>query len=206
MAIHFASPKALPPEPLTDPLHFPLGECPDNDVVIQTLLSFRTESVATFFNETPYPHNILRNLAGRAIRTNYMIMTDMELIPSDHIFTQLEQFLNQTKQKDCFNCAYIIPQFEKNATIEYLPRTKEDLIKMVDSETASLLYGNAYEPFQHCVQGSRWLKVPDSQTMEIAFPVNYTALCEPIVVVRSTAPGYINEMRGFGYNRLSQVK
>lgn len=208
MSIHFGTPKALSAESLYEPIHFPsLKECPTNEMVIQTLLSYRTDNVVTFLKEVPYPHNILRNLARLAIRTDYLIMADMELIPNEHMFHQLEDFLRETEQKDCFNCAYVIPQFEKrNSSKDFLPKTKAALIALVHTETIFLRYQEIYKPFQHCVQGERWLDVPSSEGIEIAYPVTYSALCEPIVVTRSTAPGYLNDMQGFGFNRVAQVR
>ncbi|TRY72045.1 hypothetical protein TCAL_10867, partial [Tigriopus californicus] len=183
-----------------------LGDCPSNDIAMDKLVSWRTEKVIRFLHNTPYPNNILRNLARDAVQNEYLMMVDMELIPSQNMFQGLEEFLRKNETKDCFTCAYVIPQFEIESSAYWeLPKAKKQLITMIKSNLAEPLYHTRYKPFSHCVQGYKWLDIPDRIRVEIAFTTNYTFLCEPIVVIRSTAPGYQNEFRGFGFDRASHI-
>lgn len=148
----------------------------------------------------------MRNLARTAVQTEYLLMVDMELIPSENIFQGLEVFLRRNDTKNCFNCAYVIPQFEiEQLPYWELPKSKKQLIRMIKSKLAEPFYQTRYRPFNHCVQGYKWLDIPDGSKMEIAYATKYTSLCEPIVVIRSTAPGYQNEFRGFGFDRVTHV-
>ncbi|TRY71868.1 hypothetical protein TCAL_12727 [Tigriopus californicus] len=205
MTVHFGVPLDCTPDIEAPNIPISLGDCPSNEIVVDTLVSWRAEKVIRFLNNTPYPYNTLRNLARNAVQTEYLMMIDMELIPSQNMFQGLEEFLRQNKTKDCFTCAYVIPQFEIEPSAYWeLPKAKKQLITMVKSKLAEPFYGSKYKPLSHCVEGYKWLDVPDSSKVEIAFRMNYTSLCEPIVVLRSTAPGYQNEFRGFGFDRVSQ--
>ncbi|KAL1459941.1 hypothetical protein WDU94_011886, partial [Cyamophila willieti] len=89
---------------------------------------------------TPYPQNHLRNLARKNCQTYYNYLTDIDIIPSYGILTQLDMFFKKKNQDKCYKCVYVIPTFELDHRVRY-PKSKSDLLRLCRKKLA--------QPFHH---------------------------------------------------------
>merc|ERR1712216_35148 len=71
-----------------------------------------------FNNGGQYPANALRNLAMGHVRTDFLLLLDVDLIPTSHIYSALRNVRGEMGSKDVF----VLPAFEiLNDTTHTLP-------------------------------------------------------------------------------------
>ena len=82
----------------------------------------------------------MRNLARKGSQTNYVFLTDIDIIPSPGLAKNLSRFLNTNT---CRKCAFVITPYEVKANSKF-PRTKEELMKLLDGKQARLFHQKVF--------------------------------------------------------------
>ncbi|TNN29610.1 Glycosyltransferase-like protein LARGE2 [Liparis tanakae] len=145
-----------------------------------------------------YPVNRLRNVALSNANTAYVFLTDADFLPMYGLYDYLrravvQQDLAHTKR------ALVVPAFE---TLRYrlsFPKSKEELLSMLDMGT---LYTFRYHvwPRGHApTDYARW------RLAAAPYPVAWEADFEPYVVVRRDCPEFDPRFLGFGWNKVAHV-
>lgn len=102
----------------------------NDDLPLYFKSTFRTT------HKTPYPINVVRNVARLGSRTRYLLASDIELYPSLNV---VSMFLNLSKRENAGQVSlvnpavphvYVLPIFEVKAGLS-APYTKQELVNMV---------------------------------------------------------------------------
>ena len=84
-----------------------------------------------------YPINICRNIARNFAQTDFVMVSDIQLIPSEELasrFIKMTQTLH-IKKPNPPSRVFVVPVFEVEA-YDVIPRTKDELVMMVKEERA----------------------------------------------------------------------
>lgn len=73
-----------------------------------------------------YPQNHMRNLARKNCQSDYVFLTDVDIVPSLNMSKVLDEFL---RQNECDKCAYVIPTYELDVRVRF-PQNKSELIRL----------------------------------------------------------------------------
>uniref|UniRef100_A0A0N4ZVM7 N-acetyllactosaminide beta-1,3-N-acetylglucosaminyltransferase n=1 Tax=Parastrongyloides trichosuri TaxID=131310 RepID=A0A0N4ZVM7_PARTI len=118
-----------------------------------------------------YPINIIRNIARKLSKTNYILIADFDHMFSENfeekVLPAAEKYLDK-KSKNAL--VYRIFEINQNATRE--PTNKEVLEKMMNNSEAFIFHH--YYPRGHNIPRlSQWFQVPDSVKPKIQIEVLY---------------------------------
>ncbi|XP_075234246.1 beta-1,4-glucuronyltransferase 1 isoform X2 [Lycorma delicatula] len=178
-------------------------DCEHPDLVLNSLLKMRTSDVVRWRVRNPYPQNHLRNLARKNCQTNYVFLTDVDIIPSNNLADELNAFLKETKCKG--HCAYVIPTFELDERVRF-PRNKTDLIRLAGKGLARPFHQKVFIYNQFATNTSRWMKDSGPNELHVSHNVtNFEFLYEPFYVAPDTVPPHDERFIGYGFTRNSQV-
>ncbi|KAF7284844.1 hypothetical protein GWI33_021487 [Rhynchophorus ferrugineus] len=85
---------------------------------------------SNFDDSTIYPINVCRNAARKASLTKYVLVSDIQLMPSKDLASGFLDMLTTNQLINATKKVYVLPIFEL-AENEYIPDTKADLIDMI---------------------------------------------------------------------------
>lgn len=93
----------------------------------------------------------MRNIAKSASQTKYILIIDIDMIPSDNLVLN---FLTYVKNYDLNNekAIYVVPVFEIHSNA-VAPRTKKELIEQVQLKNARPFY---FVPCRSCQKYTRY--------------------------------------------------
>lgn len=127
VSFSLAVPKMRPPK--KQPRHFELPDtidCAKPEATLNELASRISNEQTNWRIRNVYPQNHMRNLARKNCQTDYVFLTDIDIIPSFNMTITLEEFL----QNDiCDKCAYVIPTYELDSRVRF-PQNKTELIRL----------------------------------------------------------------------------
>ena len=98
----------------------------------------------------PFPQNHMRNLARKGSQTNYVFLTDVDIVPSPGLAKNLSRFLNTNT---CSKCAYVIPTYEVKANNKF-PKSKMELQKLIENKQARLFHQKVFAQNQFATNSS----------------------------------------------------
>lgn len=157
-----------------------------------------------------FPRNLLRNVAMDNVHTDYILVLDMDLIPSLNAHDTLKNQLQvlDERNNDSYKYALVVPAFEKSQKYgkEYkeTASTKSKLLEMMKDVPKSYgVFLNSSKVQAHNATNSeKWYKSTD--LYEVKYEVDY----EPYVVVRKdiTLPPFWEHFTGFGRNKLEWIE
>lgn len=114
-------------------------------------------------NKLPYPVNVCRNVARHAASTEFVLVSDVELMPSENLASK---FLKMT-EKNFINShfrfpskVFVIPVFEIES-YESIPRSKSDMIQLIQEEKAVYFHRYVCSHCQRFPGLEQWLKIPN---------------------------------------------
>lgn len=116
-----------------------------------------------------YPVNVCRNVAKKAAPTYFVLVSDVELIPSEKLASK---FMEMTSRMHIDNVqrlpsrVYVLPLFEVK-TGEAIPRNKTDLIMLVRSERAVYFHRHVCSHCQRFPGLEKWLATKDSGIVKV---------------------------------------
>lgn len=134
-------------------------DCAKPEVTLNELLKQRTADTKRWRIKTPYPQNFLRNVARKNCQTNYVFLTDVDVIPSMsenfNFAEKLDKFLRKAKCSQSNNlCAYVIPTYELDERVRF-PRNKSDLIRLANKGLARPFHNKVFIYNQYATNFSR---------------------------------------------------
>lgn len=88
-----------------------------------------------FSTKDMYPINVCRNAARTASLTKYILVSDVQLMPSQNLANGFVQMIGSHQMRKSINRVYVVPVFEIELN-EIIPRTKDVLKEMVRNEKA----------------------------------------------------------------------
>ena len=83
-------------------------------------------------------------------QTNYVFLTDIDIMPSPGLARNLSRFLNANT---CKKCAYVIIPYEVKATSKF-PASKDELKHLINSREARLFHQKVFAQNQFASNAS----------------------------------------------------
>lgn len=115
----------------------------------------------------PYPVNVCRNAAKSAAATRHVLVSDAELMPSEGLASRFASTVaTRPRRSGPPRRVFVLPLFEVEAG-ERLPRTKQELVKMVRSERAVHFHRHTCSHCQRFPGLERWLEFPDTGAVRV---------------------------------------
>ncbi|XP_032523046.1 uncharacterized protein LOC116774425 isoform X2 [Danaus plexippus] len=123
-------------------------------------------------NNMIYPINVGRNVARNASRTNYFIVSDIELVPSNGLapkFLAMLRKLMGDKKRDegCIfsKTVFVVPLFEVERGVD-IPRDKETLVRLINENRAKYFHQKICAHCQRFPGLQSWLLRPSPPVVE----------------------------------------
>lgn len=128
--------------------------CDQPEQILKKLIKLRSIETTKWRTRNPYPQNHMRNLARKGCQTDYVFLTDIDIIPSINFTQNLDKFLKQIK---CIKkCAYVIPTYEIDSRVKF-PNSKEDLIRLSKKGLARPFHHKVFIYNQYATNFSRFV-------------------------------------------------
>ncbi|CAL1530504.1 unnamed protein product [Lymnaea stagnalis] len=171
-----------------------------------------------------YPNNLLRNLAINYAQTPYILMIDIDMVPSENLRTQFQNFMSLNhpsippnrlsanisgKQQHSSGpvqplAAYVVPAFELQDSTP-VPRTKTELLDLWLKGRVRPFYWEACQKCQRPTNYDRWRALGKGGALRIGYSVSREDPWEPFYIARTSVPLYDERFKQYGYNRISQI-
>lgn len=87
-----------------------------------------------------YPQNHMRNVARKGCPSDYVLLLDVDIVPTQGMAQTLARFLRRPDVERCRRCAYVLATYELDIGAT-LPRNKTQLVALEDANRA--------QPFHH---------------------------------------------------------
>lgn len=116
-------------------------------------------------NDLIYPVNVCRNVARNAASTYFVLVADVQLIPSDNLASKFMHMIHRVPVKS--SKVYVLPLFEVEEG-EVIPRTKTELLKLMKKEHAIYFHRLVCTHCQKFPGLQRWLQAGDDGSVEVS--------------------------------------
>ena len=101
-------------------------DCAKPEATSNELLAMISDQQTNWRIQNLYPQNHMRNLARKNCQSEYVFLTDVDIVPSFNLSRGLEGFF---KKDDCEKCAYVIPTYELDLRVRF-PQNKSELFRL----------------------------------------------------------------------------
>lgn len=150
-----------------------------------------------------YPINILRNVALSQVVTPYVFLTDVDFLPMFSLYEYLKRSISssmglsdgRSKEKT----ALVVPAFETQRYRINFPRSKSELLAMLDMGT---LFTFRYHVWTRGHAPTDYLKWRAAGS---PYRINWEPDFEPYIVVGKDVARYDSRFVGFGWNKVSHI-
>ncbi|XP_061462445.1 beta-1,4-glucuronyltransferase 1 isoform X2 [Rhineura floridana] len=150
-----------------------------------------------------YPNNLLRNVAREAVGGHWMLVVDMDMVPSEGL---REAFLALPRAADEERPGvFVVPAFEIRHT-RRIPGTKTELLQLYQVGEIRPFYEELCSRCQAPTNYSHWLNLPVSSPLRVAYEVEWQDPWEPFYIAASSVPLYDERFKQYGFNRISQAR
>lgn len=205
VTFHIALPKdRLPKRIEVEGWNLANMNCLRPESTLDELLRKRSGSTTKWRIKHPYPQNHLRNLARKNCQSRYVFLTDVDIIPSELLAENLNDFFRDVRCKKL--CAYVIPTYEIDNRVRF-PPNKTELVRLANKGLARPFHQKVFIYNQYATNFSRWQSaVAEEKGVHVSHPVtNFEFLYEPFYVAPDSAPPHDERFIGYGYTRNTQV-
>ncbi|KAL5008309.1 hypothetical protein ScPMuIL_013890 [Solemya velum] len=198
-------------------LIFPLRHPPRNarDILNMDIdCKMRPESLITKhrdnydFDGLEYPHNLLRNVAKKYSKTSFVLICDIDILPSPNLHGDFISFINrwQAVKSEGFTepIVFVIPAFETKNISEILS-TKSDLIRSWGFGSVRPFYWDVCWKCQKFTDYEGWKHLPEIPLLDIGYYIDWQDPWEPYYIADKNVPDYDERFKQYGFNRISQV-
>lgn len=127
VAFSLAVPRVRPPK--RQPREFELPEvvdCAKPEGTLNELMNGISNEQTNWRIRNVYPQNHMRNLARKNCQSDYVFLTDVDIVPSFNLTGALDEFL---RTDTCDKCAYVIPTYELDSRVRF-PQNKTELVRL----------------------------------------------------------------------------
>ncbi|XP_024945832.1 beta-1,4-glucuronyltransferase 1 isoform X2 [Cephus cinctus] len=201
--------------PTKQPRRYELPEdvdCVKPEATLQQLVSRISSQQTAWRVQNTYPQNHLRNLARKNCQTDYVFLTDVDIVPSFNLTQGLNEFL---KSANCDKCAYVIPTYELDTRVRF-PYNKSELVRIAEKGLARPFHQKVFIHNQFATNFTRWVQDVKPGNKGYAYVnkgkvyvchdvTNFEFLYEPFYVAKDIAPSHDERFMGYGYTRNTQV-
>lgn len=147
-----------------------------------------------------YPINILRNIALKQAVTPYVFLTDVDFLPMYSLYDYLKKMVTELKMESSPEKALVVPAFESQRYRMSFPKTKQDLIQMLDSGTLFTFRYHVWTKGHSPTDYERW------RTSSFPYRISWQPDFEPYILVhKKNLPEYDARFVGFGWNKVSHI-
>ncbi|XP_071442217.1 beta-1,4-glucuronyltransferase 1 [Hetaerina americana] len=197
----------------------PRLDCRNPEASLEELLRLRRPETVRWRTRFAYPQNHMRNLARKACQSQYVFLTDVDVIPSTELAERLDDFLvarpgsgggsgHQGAAGACRGlCAFVIPTYELDERVRF-PQNKTDLVRLANKGLARPFHQKVFIFNQFATNFSRWQSEPESPGgfVHVSHNVtNFEFLYEPFYVAADSVPPHDERFMGYGYTRNTQA-
>lgn len=163
VSVHYVFPANDTPFVQTHPyLYFDSTYCAISKTV--DILSFRAST------RLKYPINVCRNVARNAAATYFVMVSDIQLIPSEKLASKFIEMVSRyhiDKHQRLPSRVYVLPLFEVERD-EVIPRSKTDLIRLVRNEKAVYFHRHVCSHCQRFPGLEKWLAAKDPGVVKVS--------------------------------------
>ncbi|XP_076311862.1 xylosyl- and glucuronyltransferase LARGE2s-like isoform X2 [Tachypleus tridentatus] len=145
-----------------------------------------------------YPINLLRNVALQQVTTPFVFLTDVDFLPMFGLYEYLKKSVI-SMGLETFKKALIVPAFETQRYRLSFPKSKAELLSMLDMGTLFTFRYHVWTRGHAPTNYAKW------RTATTPYRVLWEPDFEPYVVVRRNVPDYDRKFVGFGWNKVSHV-
>lgn len=151
-----------------------------------------------------YPNNLLRNVARGGTESSYILVLDMDMVPSADLHRQFEDMVASGKLAG--DEVFVLPAFEIRHARK-IPATKAELVQLYQVGEVRPFYEELCPRCQAPTDYSQWVNsfVRDTGRLEVAYTLSWVDPWEPFYIGPSTVPLYDESFKQYGFNRISQV-
>ncbi|XP_060711323.1 beta-1,4-glucuronyltransferase 1 [Hemiscyllium ocellatum] len=165
----------------------------------------------------PYPNNLLRNAARRALPSRHVLVIDVDMLPSAGLHPGFLRLLGRPEEgrPGAGRTVYVVPALEMRHT-RRLPQHKAELQQLYQVAEVRPFYAELCPRCQAPTNYSRWINLPAAATattstsstgpaLRVAYTQEWTDPWEPFYISRNTVPPYDERFEQYGFNRISQA-
>lgn len=115
--------------PTMQPRNFDLTgsvDCAKPEATLNNLMGGISSEQSNWRIRNVFPQNHMRNLARKNCQSEYVFLTDVDIVPSYNLSSALNEFLSAER---CDKCAYVIPTYELDSRVRF-PQNKSELVRL----------------------------------------------------------------------------
>ena len=204
VAFHFVYPTNHLPKDKKRWIH--IEDCPNANVALKKLLKLRPKSVMKWREKMPYPQNHLRNVARKNCQSDFVFLSDIDIIPSKDSVKKLNRFFSSKDHSLKNKSIYVIPTYELDYKVPF-PSNKSELIQLVHEKKAQPFHYKIFIHNQYATNYSHWeANTDDNNEITVSHQVtNMEFFYEPFYVSRDSVPQHSEKFVGYGFTRNTQV-
>ncbi|XP_006820430.1 beta-1,4-glucuronyltransferase 1-like [Saccoglossus kowalevskii] len=167
--------------------------------------------------DVPYPNNLLRNVAWQGSVTEYILVLDIDIIPSSGLLASFKSFdrrrkslsLSHLEMEEPPETVYVLPAFEIREGIDriFTPMKKNELLTLWNEGDVRPFYEEVCSKCQIHSSYTRWrtFESESPDMMNIAYELEWKDPWEPFYIAKRHIPKYDERFKQYGFNRISQV-
>ncbi|KAM6894162.1 beta-1,4-glucuronyltransferase 1 [Lycodopsis pacificus] len=151
-----------------------------------------------------YPNNLLRNVARGGTESSYILVIDIDMMPSADLH---QQFMALVFTRESTGAeVFVLPAFEIRHARK-MPANKAELVQLYQVGEVRPFYEELCPRCQAPTNYSQWVNshVRETGTMEVAHTLTWTDPWEPFYIGPHTVPLYDESFKQYGFNRISQA-
>ncbi|KAF6728255.1 Beta-1,4-glucuronyltransferase 1 [Oryzias melastigma] len=151
-----------------------------------------------------YPNNLLRNIARSGTESSYILVIDIDMMPSADLH---QQFLTMVmKRQPTSDEVFVLPAFEIRHARK-IPANKAELVQLYQVGEVRPFYEELCPRCQAPTNYSQWVNnhVRGTGTLEVAYTLTWVDPWEPFYIGPRTVPLYNENFKQYGFNRISQA-
>ncbi|XP_042368298.1 beta-1,4-glucuronyltransferase 1 [Plectropomus leopardus] len=151
-----------------------------------------------------YPNNLLRNVARNGIESSYILVIDIDMMPSADLH---QQFLAMIMRREpASDEVFVLPAFEIRHARK-MPASKTELVQLYQVGEVRPFYEELCPRCQAPTNYSQWVNshVRGTGTLEVAYTLTWVDPWEPFYIGPHTVPLYDENFKQYGFNRISQA-
>lgn len=100
----------------------------------------------------PYPQNHMRNLARKNCQNDFILLTDVDIVPSIDLADSIDEFLRNIG--DCDKCAFVVPTYELDKRVKF-PKNKTELVRLAKKGLARPFHWKVFIHNQYATNFTR---------------------------------------------------
>lgn len=151
-----------------------------------------------------YPINTLRNIAIREVKTEFLLLLDVDFQPSADLQTNALRTIRSWPIVD--KTAFVVPGFEFRGNLKessFLPRTKSELVRSIFQKNHKIQPVKYRRGRGHTLTNyTRWYREEQPYILQ-----SFDDMFEPYTLLKNTPtlPLYDERFRGYGMDKITYI-